>query len=352
MKFPRILLYPFSVLFGIITRIRNWMFDAGLIRTYSPPLPVICIGNLSVGGTGKTPHTEYLIRLLKDQFKLSVLSRGYGRKSTGFAYVNASSSAREAGDEPLQIKNKFGKEVLVGVDEVREHGIRKILAEHSDTEIILLDDAFQHRRVKAGLNIVLSDYSSPFYDDYLLPAGNLREARSGTKRADVVIFTKCPPRLEEEEKKKVRNRLPGKSVFFSSIHYAPIRSMKDNRESSLPAGLSGILLFSGIANNKPLKARLEGQTTQLRVCEFPDHRNFSEADIQKMKTSFESMSEKNNIIVTSEKDTMRLRSPQIQKLIEKLPLYYVPISIEFSEDEREQFHQIIYRYVEENKRRG
>jgi tetraacyldisaccharide 4'-kinase len=352
MKFPRILLYPFSILFGIITRIRNWMFDAGLIRTYSPPLPVICIGNLSVGGTGKTPHTEYLIRLLKDQYKLAVLSRGYGRKTTGFAYVNTSSAAAETGDEPLQIKHKFENEVLVCVDEKREHGIRKLMAEHPEREIVLLDDAFQHRHVKAGLNIILSDFSSPFYEDYLLPAGNLREARSGIKRADVVIFTKCPPGLNEQEKTRVRNRLPGKTVFFSSIRYAPLRRMRDNKESPLPPALTGILLFSGIANNKPLKAWLGKQTTQLKVSEFPDHRNFSEADIHKMKTAFESMSEKNNIIVTSEKDTMRLRSPQIQKLTENLPLYYVPISIEFSEDEREQFHQIIHRYVEENKRRG
>jgi tetraacyldisaccharide 4'-kinase len=352
MKSLRILLLPFSLLYGVITWIRNVLYDWKILPSYTAELPVICIGNLRVGGTGKTPHTEYLIRLLKNDYRVATLSRGYGRSTTGFAEVTGSSLASEVGDEPLQLKKKFGEEVLVCVDEDRKHGIQQILGAHPERDIILLDDAYQHRAVKAGLNILLSDYSAPFYSDYLLPAGNLRESRSGVSRADVVIFTKCPPDLEERKKEIIRKRFPGKTVLFSYLTYASPRLLSDLQEHPFPADLSGILLLSGIANNAPLKAWLEKQTTQLQVCEFPDHRNFSASDMDKMRAAFESMSEKNNIIVTSEKDTMRLLPPPIYQLIAKLPIYYVPIYIEFSEADREQFHHLTRRYVEENKKRS
>ncbi len=348
----RLLLLPFSFLYGLIMRVRNFLYDKDILSSYSPSLPVICIGNLSVGGTGKTPHTEYLIRLLKENHRIATLSRGYGRKTKGFHYVETNSTASACGDEPLQLKKKFGREVIISVDEDREHGIRKLFHEHSYLDLIILDDAFQHRKVRAGLNILLSDYSTPYYKDHVLPAGNLREAKSGVRRADVVIITKCPPGMTEEEKKKIRALIPVKDVLFSTISYAVPRLLSDDEEHLFPVPLSGILMLSGIANNKPLKAYLGSQTRQLSSLEFPDHHDYTIADIDKLMAGFESMSEKNNIIVTSEKDAMRLKPPEIVKLISKLPVYYVPIHIEFSNDDRERFHQIIIRYVDENKRGG
>jgi len=348
----RLLLLPFSFLYGLVMRVRNFLYDKDIFSSYSPSLPVICIGNLSVGGTGKTPHTEYLIRLLKENHRIATLSRGYGRRTRGFRYVETNSPASACGDEPLQLKKKFGRDVIICVDEDREHGIRKIFHEHSDLDLIILDDAFQHRNVRAGLNILLSDYTTPYYKDHVLPAGNLREVKSGVRRADVVIITKCPAGLTEEEKKKIKALIPVQDVLFSTISYALPRQLSDDRELPFPGLLSGILMLSGIANNKPLKAFLGAQTRQLTCLEFPDHHDYTTADMDKLIAGFESMSEKNNIIVTSEKDAMRLKSPEIVKLISKLPVFYVPIHIEFSKDDRERFHQIIIRYVDKNKRGG
>jgi tetraacyldisaccharide 4'-kinase len=352
MKSLRLLLLPFSLLYALATLIRNFLFDSRFLKSYAPPLPVICIGNLSVGGTGKTPHTEYLVRLLKANRHLATLSRGYGRSTTGFAYVSENAVSSACGDEPLQLKRKFGKELLVAVDEKREHGIRTLLQDHPDLDVILLDDAYQHRSVKAGLNILLTDFSNPYYRDYVLPAGNLREPRSGAKRADMVILTKCPHDMSDAQKAECRNKIPVKEVLFSAISYSTPRLVSDDREAAFPDNLTGILLLSGIANNGPFKNYLLTKTKQLQTLEFPDHHDYSAGDMEKLRTSFEAMSEKNNIIVTSEKDAMRLKPPEIQKLIQKFPVYYVPIHIKFSEDDSERFHTITNRYVEENKKRG
>jgi tetraacyldisaccharide 4'-kinase len=348
----RLLLLPFSLIYGLVLYIRNFLYDMEIIKSYRPPLPVICIGNLAMGGTGKTPHTEYLIRLLKRRHKLATLSRGYGRNTDGFAYVNVDSNATATGDEPLQFARKFGNEVVVAVDENRKQGIIHLLADHRDLDIILLDDAFQHRRVSAGLNILLSDYSSPYFRDFVLPAGNLREQRGGVKRAHIVILTKCPQNLSEEEREGVRRKVPVHELFFSHIRYSNLRKLSDDSETPFPDSLSGILLLSGIANNKPLAEYLQTKTNQLRILGFPDHHNYSSADLDKIKASFDSMSEKNNIIVTSEKDAMRLRQPEIQAIIHQLPVYYVPIRIEFNEDDTFRFQKLIFRYVNQNKKRG
>jgi tetraacyldisaccharide 4'-kinase len=351
MKFFRLLLLPFSFLYSLILQIRNALYDNGVLASYTPDLPVICIGNLALGGTGKTPHTEYLIRLLKESNQVATLSRGYGRNTKGFLYVTENSTANQAGDEPLQFKKKFRDEVIVAVDENRKEGILKLCAAQPAPDVILLDDAFQHRQVKAGFNILLTSCSRPYPQDFVLPAGNLREPRSGAKRADIVIVTKCPESLSEQEQDNFRRAIPGKVLFFSYIRYGNLISLADGTERALPKGESKTLLLSGIADNGPLKHYLRQHSSGLEVLEFPDHHDYSADDLIKLRTVFESMSEKNNIIVTTEKDAMRLRQPENLNLLINLPIYYVPIYIEFKGDDSLEFHKLIHRYVNENKKR-
>ncbi len=352
MNFFRLLLLPFSLLYSLILQIRNALYDTGMLKSYPPALPVICIGNLALGGTGKTPHTEYLIRLLKEEQNLATLSRGYGRQTKGFQYVSELSTVKESGDEPLQFKKKFKDKLVVAVDENRQHGIEQLCQDHPELDVILLDDAFQHRSVKPGLNILLTSYSRPYFSDFLLPAGNLREPRSGSARADMVIVTKCPEKLSEQEQDAFHRAIPGKVIFFSSIRYGKLIDLKDDTERALPKGDCKTLLLTGIADNEPLKHYLRQHSSALEVLEFPDHHDYSEADLIKLRQVFESMSEKNNIIVTTEKDAMRLRQPENLNLLQNLPIYYVPIHIEFKGDDSSEFHKLIHRYVNENKRRS
>jgi tetraacyldisaccharide 4'-kinase len=351
MKFFRLLLLPFSLLYSLILQIRNGLYDHGLIKSYRPELPVICIGNLALGGTGKTPHTEYLIRMLKDELQVATLSRGYGRKTKGFYSVSVHSTVSETGDEPLQFKKKFGDAVIVAVDENRKEGIQKLLAGSPQPDVILLDDAFQHRQVRAGFNILLTSFTRPYTSDFVLPAGNLREPRSGAARADIVIITKCPESISEQEQDNFRRAIPGKVLFFSSIRYGTLISLADGSERALPRGESKTLLLSGIADNSPLQHFLRQHSSGLEVLEFPDHHDYSASDLIKLRAVFEAMSGKNNIIVTTEKDAMRLRQPENLNLLINLPIYYVPIHIEFKGDDSSEFHKLIHRYVNENKKR-
>ncbi len=348
----RLLLLPFSLLFGIVVYIRNFLFDMEVLPAYTPPLPVICIGNLAMGGTGKTPHTEYLIRMLQNRYPLATLSRGYGRSTKGFAYVTPDTPASVSGDEPLQFCRKFRSNVVVAVDEKRKRGIIHLLADHREVQLILLDDAFQHRSVKAGLNILLSDYASPYYKDWILPAGNLREQKGGEKRAHILIITKCPEHLPQPEREQILAKVHVPEVFFSHIRYAPPRRLEDDAETLFPANLTGILMLSGIANNKPFREYLGTKTGQLQTLEFPDHHAYSVADLHKIREAYEAMSEKYNIIVTSEKDAMRLRQPELYAIIQKLPVYYVPIHIEFNENDTFRFQKLISSYVSEHKKRS
>jgi tetraacyldisaccharide 4'-kinase len=352
MKFLRYLLFPFSIVYGLILRFRNLLFDTGILSAYTPDRPVICLGNLSLGGTGKSPHTEYLVRMLQPEYKLAILSRGYGRKTSGFRYVQQNDLAEHSGDEPLQFKQKFGNTLIVAVDEKRKAGIQRLCAEHPDLDLILLDDAYQHRLVKATLNILLSEYAHPFFKDCLLPAGNLREPRSGAARADAVVITKCPEELQESEKQRFRKQLPGKEVFFSKIVYSGLRNLQDNSEAPFPDKNAQILLVTGIANSKALETWLRARVAKLKCLEFPDHHAFSASDVGNLSRLFEPMSEKNNIIVTTEKDAMRLRHPDISKLTRNLPIYYVPIHIEFCSADSSRFQYFIRTHVSKNQKRS
>ncbi|MFI5150835.1 MAG: tetraacyldisaccharide 4'-kinase [Bacteroidia bacterium] len=352
MNYLRLLLFPFSLLYGFILTCRNWLYDRGILESWTPPLPVISLGNLSMGGTGKTPHTEYLIRLLKERKKIAVLSRGYGRTTSGFLYPDQTGTAMEFGDEPMQLFRKFGKDIIVAVDENRRSGIERLCKDHPELDLIILDDAFQHRRVRPGLNILLTDYSTPFYKDLTLPAGNLREPRSGWKRCDILIVTKCPDQIPKDKELEIKNAVQGKKVIFSRIAYQqPVLLATGVQTNFPPKEDTDILMLSGIANSKPLETYLRTKTETISLLKFPDHHPFSILDIQKMIGQLNAMSKKSNIIATTEKDAIRLYQPSLSKYVEQLPIYYVPIAIEIRQDDKQSFEEFINEHVGEREKR-
>ncbi|QBZ98983.1 tetraacyldisaccharide 4'-kinase [Flavobacterium sangjuense] len=327
----RKLLFPFAILYGFITSLRNYLFDKGILKSYSFDIPVIAVGNLSVGGTGKTPQIEYLIRLLSPNYKVATLSRGYKRKSEGFVLADASSTAEILGDEPFQYFKKFPT-IQVAVDADRRSGIEQLLSK-TKPEIILLDDAFQHRKVKAGFYILLTAYGDLFSDDFILPTGNLRESRNGAKRANVIIVTKCPPNITETEQESIKKKL-GVSlpVFFSTIDYDD--KVYNDTESLAVSDLklTEKILLAGIAKPKPFFDFLKADTDEIMT--FPDHHHFSESEILSIKSRAV-----DKIIITTEKDFVRLKAK-----ILKAQLYYLPIKSKFVSNQ-ETFDQIILNYV-------
>lgn len=318
---PRKLLFPFSVLYHAVTGLRNELYDRGILHTQTYDLPVIAVGNLNTGGTGKSPMVEYLLRILHKNYRVATLSRGYKRDSKGFQVVEVDEDARKAGDEPLQFKNKF-PEVNVAVDANRREGIERLKGFSPD--VILLDDAFQHRKVRAGLYILLTAYDELYIDDLLLPAGNLRESSAGAKRAEIIIVTKCPPGLSSEEMKKIREKLKaGKTqdVFFTSISYSEKIFSKDDEKRLDEVSTEEYCLLTGIANPKPLLTHLMSKDIQLQHFKFPDHHNFFEKEIRELE-------EQPKKILTTEKDYMRLKGR-----LERKPLYHLPIETIFLERE-------------------
>ncbi len=334
----RLLLFPFGVLYGIITAIRNLLFDWGIKKTYEIPVKSICVGNLSVGGTGKTPHVAYLAELLKAGNKVHILSRGYGRKTRGFILLDENSTSETVGDEPLFYYKNF-PEIKVAVCESRKEGIEKLLAIEKP-DVILLDDAFQHRAVKAGLNIILTDYNHPYYSDLMLPAGNLREWKSGRKRADVVIVTKCPGNVDETQKAEMRRRLrfPADQIFFSQIEYGALLPF---HTGSNPA-VKKVLLVTGIANPLPLEKYLQ-EKFDVELMKFPDHHAFSLEDIQKIHKKFDTFASENKAIVTTEKDFMRLCDSGFSNEIKKKPWFYQQIAV--NPDRKKDLETVIKNYV-------
>jgi len=336
MNLLRKILFPFAILYGFITGIRNFLFDKGILKSYSFNVPVIAVGNLSVGGTGKTPQIEYLIRLLSDSYKIATLSRGYKRKSEGFQLANKNATAEILGDEPFQFFQKFPN-VQVAVDANRKHGIELLLSQITRPEIILLDDAFQHRKVKAGFYIMLSSYDDLFYNDFILPTGNLRESRNGANRADMIIVTKCPNDISEiaqaEIKQKIRRYFQNKKpIFFTFIGYDDW--FYGEQDKVLVENFKTVdkLVVAGIAKPEPFFAYLQAVKKATMV--FPDHHDFSEKDIQLILETANGRK-----IITTEKDFVRLKG--------KLPaeqLYYLPIKSSFVRDSNE-FDKKILEYV-------
>lgn len=348
-----ILLLPFSIVYGSILSIRNRLFDWKLIKSKTFETPVISVGNLNLGGIGKTPHIEYLIRLLQNDFNVATLSRGYKRTSKGFTLANNSSTVADIGDEPLQYFNKFQK-IKVAVDEKRVNGINQLKNKFPNLNAILLDDAYQHRYVTPGINILATAYNNLYTNDYIVPAGRLREWKSGSKRADLIIVTKCPTLLSFEERNKIKNELKPKKhqpVFFSYLKYGPITPFTNicNQLNETIFKKYSVLLISAIANPKPLVTHIKSKFQEIEHIQYNDHHNFTEKDIEEIKSKFESLSDNNKLIITTEKDIMRLSLPPILKKIQNFPIYYIPIEICFHGNDKEEFNTHILNYVKSDQ---
>ena len=336
MKILRFILFPFAIIYDIVTTVRNFFFDVGFFKQTSFKIPVIVVGNLSVGGTGKTPQIEYLIRLLKDDFKTAVLSRGYKRKTEGFVLLNNSHSAEDVGDEPLQYFKKF-KNINVAVDANRVAGITNLISNNSP-EVVLLDDAYQHRKVKGSFYILLTKYSDLFTDDFLLPTGNLRESRSGAKRADVVLVTKCPDDLSEVSKNEVLRKLKKyqKKVFFTTISYDE-KTSGNSQVSVNELSDYEIVLITGIANPTPLLNFLKDKNISYKHLKYPDHHHFTTKEIDLIKQTYSSLKSTKKMILTTEKDYVRLES----RLEE---VSYLGIQTSFLES-NEEFNSMIINHI-------
>ncbi len=336
MKFIRYLLFPFGILYDLITSIRNVCYDRGVFTATLFDIPIIAVGNLSVGGTGKSPQIEYLIRLLQGK-KIAVLSRGYKRKTTGFILLKDGHSSDDVGDEPLQFFKKFPN-ISVAVNANRVEGIQRLKSE-VNPDVILLDDAYQHRKVKAGFYVLLTKYGDLYADDFILPTGNLRESRRGAKRANVIVVTKCPEELSKEEQQRIVQKLkPTKDqeVFFSTISYA--NALKGSTYLSLDELVDHkVLLITGIAIPQPLLDFLDKKKIPYKHIKFPDHHQFSSSDIDEINLQFDAISSDKKMIITTEKDFVRL-SEHIKNLS------YIEIETQFLDDQN-QFDKKILDFI-------
>ena len=334
--------------FSWITWLRNMAFDFKIIKSHSFDIATVSIGNITVGGTGKTPHTEYIAKLLKDNHKIAVLSRGYGRKSSGYIKAENNTPMLILGDEPAQMKNKF-PDIDVCVCEKRVIGIKKIMAENKNIEVILLDDAYQHRHVKAGLNILLIDSNRPLWQDCILPFGRMRESMPGIKRADIVIMTKCNELTDNERDwcKRYIEKIKDIPVFFTAIRYGIPYRINDRKP--LKEIEKEVLLVTGIANPAPLKRELEKRGANVHMKQYPDHHNFSNNDIEEITATYYGLNT-NGIIITTEKDAVRLLQQKALPQKIKDIVYVMPIEVAFLYNEEDMFNQIIENYVTENSR--
>ena len=342
-------LFPIALIYKLIVQLRNIFFNIGIKRQHKFNIPIISVGNLSVGGTGKTPHVEYLISLLKDKYKIAVISRGYKRKTKGFIVANNTHTYKDIGDEPKQYQEKFGEEILVSVSSKRVKAIKILLQDYPEIDVILLDDAYQHRYVKPGLSILLSDYHHPFFKDHILPVGLLREPRKNYKRADIIVITKVPfafsPIVSDATIKKIQP-YKHQEVYFSCVkHKEPVSV---NTSEQVIDNATICFLVVGIANPYPLQEHLARSFSEVITIKFPDHHSFSLGDIKKIKSKFNKHFSRKKVIVTTEKDMMRLNSPEIKKELINLPLFYVPIRTEINN--KKEFNTKIVAYVEKNKR--
>jgi tetraacyldisaccharide 4'-kinase len=347
MKHPRWLLFPFSLLYGSVIVIRNWLYDAGAFKSKAFGIPVISVGNLEVGGAGKSPMTEYLIRLFKDDYKVATLSRGYGRKTKDFLIATPSATASETGDEPAQFKRKFPG-ITVAVCEDRVKGINEL--KHSNN-LVILDDAYQHRAVKPGFSVLLFDYGKIKEPHLLLPAGDLREPMSGRWRADVLIVSKCPGDISIEEQGKIAvtlDPLPYQYLFFTTIAYQPLQDIYGGKSITIIDEDTTVFLLTGIANPAPLVSHIKNQTPKLIHHSYPDHHRFSLKNISKLAAEFSACTAQKKLIVTTEKDAQRLLEHDLQALVKTLPVLVIPIATKFLDVGGAQFDHLIKEYVREH----
>jgi tetraacyldisaccharide 4'-kinase len=348
MKFNiRIILWPFSLLYGIVIYFRNLFFDTGELESVSFGVPVISIGNITAGGTGKTPHVEFLASALSDDRRVAVLSRGYGRKGSGFLLVRKDSGVAEAGDEPLQVKRKY-PHVIVAVDNKRVHGIKKLLKFKKPPEVVILDDAFQHRYVKPQLSILLVSYQRPLFNDLLLPAGNLREPKKNARRADMVIVSKCPALMTQDEMEDFTMRMKlkkGPAIYFTTYSYGqPAYVFPGKHNRTKPPGLkkikknhAGILLVSGIADPGPLKRYLQNEAELTDSIVYGDHHMFTERDLAFISSRFGKIKRDEKYIFLTEKDAVRMQEIKIKNRELRKAMCYIPVTVKFLAKSGETF---------------
>jgi len=334
------------------------MYDLKIFSSKSFDVPIIGIGNLSTGGTGKTPMSEYIIQiLLENGHRPAMLSRGYGRNTKGYVEAALKMNSEVVGDEPNQVKNKFPA-VCVAVCEDRVTGVEKIMKDHPDVDVIVLDDCFQHRKIKPGFNILLTEYNLPYYKNYLLPSGTLREPVSSRKRADVIILTKCPENISQKTKKiqtellKVSKK---QKAFFTNINYALPRKLNTGIDHSKPVSFDNIwtnkiIMFTGIANNKPIEVFLEGTGARYKMMKFPDHYKYSVSDIENIIQKWKNTSQDEKLLLTTEKDWRRIQGLPQEKAFEGIPLYYLPISVQWKDREKVEFDEMLLNYVQSNRK--
>jgi tetraacyldisaccharide 4'-kinase len=368
MKYLRWLLLPFSLFYGLAVIIRNWCYDAGFFKSYKFKKPIISIGNLDVGGAGKSPMTEYLIRLLKGDYKVGTLSRGYGRKTKGYLVAgleNQESRVKsqepkpktdhspltaQIGDEPAQFHHKF-PDITVAVCENRVEGIKNLLPDH---DLVLLDDAYQHRTVEPGLSVLLFDYNRLNEPHFLLPAGNLREPFSGRWRAQIIIATKCPAQLAEEEKSaaaQIIEPLPYQKLFYTSIAYQPLTDLDGDPVDRVIDNETTVFLLTGIASSGPLIQYLNGITPHIIHHNYPDHHQFTLKNIAKLAAAFLACETEKKLIITTEKDAQRLEGSWFSSSLPgstKPPVFVIPIKVEFLDESGQEFNQLITEYVREH----
>ncbi|MFK7946186.1 MAG: tetraacyldisaccharide 4'-kinase [Saprospiraceae bacterium] len=343
----KILLAPFTLLFGIGVSLRKLAYRTGLLKSIRFDFPIISVGNLNVGGTGKSPHVSYLAKFLSPYINVGMLSRGYKRKTKGFRYVALNNSVEEVGDEPLQFKLRH-PDTLVAVNESRIQGVFKMLGDYEDLQTILMDDAYQHLSITPNLNILLTEYNRPYTNDYLLPSGRLREGKSGAERADIIIVTKCPDELNQGDQlafEKELQPLPNQRLYFSKFNYGkPYYLFNPGYSYSLSDQLE-VLVFCAIANTDYLESYLQKTVKKAKILQFPDHHFFTNSELGNLKAQFDLIESPQKIIVTTEKDAMRLRLHQDFIIESKLPIFVLPIEVDFLFDEAEKFQNDVKQFL-------
>lgn len=351
MKVLRLLLLPFSLLYAFIIFLRNLFYDVGILPSTRFDIPIISVGNLAFGGTGKTPHIEYLIRLLSPEIKIAVLSRGYRRKTTGYIFADDTATAASIGDEPFQIFKKHKHEAAVAVSENRVLGIPNLLYDAQETQVVLLDDAFQHRAVKPGLNILLSDYNRMFTDDFIAPMGNLREYRNAYKRADAIVVTKCPEQLSQTKAKEITESIkpyPHQKVYFSFQTYGQLIPVFDKDISHDTSNEVDVLLFAGIAHISSLDEHIKSQFKEVETIHFNDHQSYGNEELKRIMYGYEHLKSSKKIIITTEKDAVKLLSPELKEKLHDLPIYFQPLQTAFFPWCKADFDTMVKAYVQSN----
>ncbi len=344
----RLLLFPFAVLYGIVVKLRNYLYNKDIIKSATFNFPVICIGNLTVGGTGKSPMVEYILRNFSNRYKIATLSRGYKRKTRGYALANEKTTAIDIGDEPMQFHTKFPG-VYVAVGEERATAIPLLLFEKPDTDVIILDDAMQHRQVNAGLTIMLTDRNNLFTKDYFLPTGDLRDARMSYRRANILVVTKCTPDMQEDERKTLTKEikpLTSQHLFFASIKYGVPYHILDRSQRTISKN-SAVLLVCGIAKPKQLTRYVENISARTEVMYYRDHYIFWIDDLKKIIQRFEKMEGENKMILVTEKDAVRLL--KFHEHLANLPVYVLPIETDFLFNQGNEFNTLIENFINEFK---